>query len=217
MEIEPLEFNLTRSQVVDLLVDVNQLFIEKQDLFPDLPLVACTRLEHRRLATLQGKPPVMLQVMEEFRFSGDWYNLGGKEGVKTAFIIKVIDELGKCVVYALLIDERPAIRNRLDTFWQLLKVRKFDCDSQRANKVQPQHFSTTTVKQKQNGQVNKHGPLKCNQWLYVEYFEKERTNLHELVDEWLRIREEKDFRERPLNPIVSMRTSIIEERRRRNT
>lgn len=63
---------------------------------------------------------------------------------------------------------------------------------------------------------SKHRPLKCNQWLFVEYFDNDRTNLKELKDEWQRIHKEEDFRTPVQNPIASMRTAINEERERRN-
>lgn len=56
---------------------------------------------------------------------------------------------------------------------------------------------------------------KCNQWLFVEYFDKQRTNLKVMVDEWLHIRKTQDYKEQPLNPLRSMQTAISEEKKRR--
>lgn len=62
--------------------------------------------------------------------------------------------------------------------------------------------------------ISKHEMLKCNQWLIVEYFDKGRS-LKELVNEWRRIREEKDLKHPVVNPLASMTTVISEEKRRR--
>lgn len=61
----------------------------------------------------------------------------------------------------------------------------------------------------------KHEPLQANQWLFEQVFDNGR-NPKELVDEWLKIRKSKDFKEPPVNPLKSMSTAISEERKRRN-
>lgn len=64
-------------------------------------------------------------------------------------------------------------------------------------------------------QEAKHEPLQANQWLFEQVFDNDR-NPKELVDEWLKIRKSKDFKEPPVNPLKSMSTAISEERKRRN-
>lgn len=82
--------------------------------------------------------------------------------------------------------------------------------------------SDATMKQTGSSQqaqqnIAKHELLYCNRWLFHEFFDNGRTDLRELVDEWLKIRQERDrHKDRPINPLRSMRTAINEERKRRN-
>ena len=62
----------------------------------------------------------------------------------------------------------------------------------------------------------KHEPFHSNKWLFVEHLDN-RRGIKELKEEWLKIREEKDFAYPPKNPMKSMLQAISEERERRKT
>lgn len=57
--------------------------------------------------------------------------------------------------------------------------------------------------------------MHANRWLIEQYFEGGKTNLKQLIEEWLRRRKEEDYQEVPANPLSSMRTVIAEEKNRR--
>lgn len=101
----------------------------------------------------------------------------------------------------------------VQTFWAIPGTKS---DDPALNKEKPIEQEPKESNQKPKMAAEKHKPLKCNSWLFENYFDKGESNLNTLVDHWLRIRETEDFKDKPINPIASMRTAISEEKKRRN-